>query len=328
MNVIEVLTKKARELDAPILSYLQEGQPENMMESCRHYPQAGGKRMRPVLAVTMAQAVGGKGHLAVPFGAALEIIHNFTLVHDDVMDNDDTRRGLPSVHKVWGMPTAIISGDALFARAFEIIADLEVPDADVRRLLRLTARTVWLVAEGQQMDMNNEDKDSIDVATYIETVEKKTGVLFGAAAAGGAIIGGADPATVDRLYDYGRQLGIAFQIWDDVLGLKGDQSKLGKPVGSDIRNGKKTLIAIDALEHMPDGEGREALLAALGNPDASDVAVKEAIARLEEFGSIERAKKAAIDYVLDSKAKLQSVPDSAEKDFLLALADYAISREL
>jgi geranylgeranyl diphosphate synthase type I len=133
---------------------------------------------------------------------------------------------------------------------------------------------------------------------------------------------------VDRLYDYGRQLGIAFQIWDDVLGLKGDQSKLGKPVGSDIRNGKKTLIAIDALEHMPDGEGREALLAALGNPDASDVAVKEAIARLEEFGSIERAKKAAIDYVLDSKAKLQSVPDSAEKDFLLALADYAISREL
>lgn len=328
MNVIEALTKKARELDAPILSYLQEGQPENMMEACRHYPKAGGKRMRPVLAVTMAEAVGGKGHLAVPFGAALEIIHNFTLVHDDVMDNDDTRRGLPSVHKVWGMPTAIISGDALFARAFEIVADLQVPDADVRRLLRLTARTVWLVAEGQQMDMNNEDKDTIDVPTYIETVEKKTGVLFGAAAAGGAIIAGADEETVERLYDYGRQLGIAFQIWDDVLGLKGDQSKLGKPVGSDIRNGKKTLIAIDALERMPEGEGRKALLAALGNPEASDAAVQGAILSLEQFGSIDRAKKTAIDYILDSKEKLESVAAGPEKDFLMALADYAISREL
>jgi geranylgeranyl diphosphate synthase type I len=327
MNVIETLTKKARELDAPILSYLQEGQPQNLLDAARHYPKAGGKRMRPVLAVTVAQAVGGKGHLAIPFGAALEIIHNFTLVHDDVMDNDDTRRGLPAVHKVWNMPTAIIAGDALFARAFEIVADLEVPDADVRRLLRLIARSVWLVAEGQQMDMNNEYQETIGLPTYIETVEKKTGVLFGAAASGGAIIAGADQSVVDDLYDYGLKLGIAFQIWDDVLGLKADQSKLGKPVGSDIRNGKKTIIAIHALGSMQ-GEQLKRLKAILGNAEASDAEVQEAVALLEEHGSIEYARKAAIDYVEDSKQKLRSVPAGPEKDFLLALADYAISREL
>ncbi len=328
MNVIEVLKQKARELDEPILSFLDEGKPENLMDACRHYPKAGGKRMRPVLAVTIADAVGGKGELALPYGAALEIIHNFTLVHDDVMDNDDTRRGTPAVHTVWGMPTAIIAGDALFARAFEIISDLDIPDADVRKVLRYTSRTVWELAEGQQMDMNNEEADAIDRATYIETVEKKTGALFGSSLAGGAIIGGADDELVKNAYDFGRQMGVAFQIQDDVLGLKGDQSKFGKPVGSDIRNGKKTLIVVDALERMPEGKERDALTAALGNADASDEQVQAAIAALESFGSIDRAEQAARDYVIDSKAKLAALPEGPDKDFLMALADYAISRQV
>lgn len=329
MNVLEILNKKARELDAPIMSYLEEGRPQNLLDAARHYPQAGGKRMRPVLAVTLAEAVGGKGYLAIPYGAALEIIHNFTLVHDDVMDNDDTRRGLPSVHKVWNMPTAIIAGDALFAKAFEILADLEVPDADVRRLLRLTANAVWKVAEGQQMDMNNEERDTISMDDYIETVEKKTGVLFGAAAAGGAIIGGADEASVSRMYDYGVNLGIAFQIWDDVLGLKADQSKLGKPVGSDIRNGKKTLIVINALSLIEEGKtGYDGLLLALGNAQANDAQVGEAIRLLEDIGAIEFAMKVARDYVADAIQKLDSLPESEDKEFLTAMAEYAISREL
>lgn len=328
MNVLAVLNKKARELDAPIMSYLEEGRPQNLLDAARHYPQAGGKRMRPVIAVTLAEAVGRKGSLAVPYGAALEIIHNFTLVHDDVMDNDDTRRGLPSVHKVWNMPTAIIAGDALFAKAFEIVADLEVPDADVRRLLRLTAQTVWKVAEGQQMDMNNEERETITMDDYIETVEKKTGVLFGAAAAGGAIIGGADEATVDRMYDYGVKMGIAFQIWDDVLGIKADQSKLGKPVGSDIRNGKKTLIVINALSQIGGKAGYEGLFTALGNAQASDAQVAEAIRLLEKAGSIDFAMNVARSYVADAIAKLKSLPESEDKKFLTAMAEYAISREL
>lgn len=329
MNVLAVLNKKARELDAPIMSHLEEGRPQNLLDAARHYPQAGGKRMRPVLAVTLAEAVGGKGSLAVPYGAALEIIHNFTLVHDDVMDNDDTRRGLPSVHKVWNMPTAIIAGDALFAKAFEIVADLEVPDADVRRLLRLTAQTVWKVAEGQQMDMNNEDREIITMDDYIETVEKKTGVLFGAAAAGGAIIGGADEATVAGMYDYGVNLGIAFQIWDDVLGIKADQSKLGKPVGSDIRNGKKTLIVINALSQIGESRaGYEGLFSALGNAQASNAEVAEAIRQLEKIGAIDFAMKVARDYVADAIRKLEPLSESADKEFLTAMAEYAISREL
>ena len=330
MDFMKEIGARAKEMHGHIMSYLEEGEPENLVRAARHYPEAGGKRMRPILAQVVAEAVGGKGREAIPFGVALEIIHNFTLVHDDVMDQDDVRRGRPAVHVLFDVPTAIIAGDALFARAFEIISELEVEDASVRKLLKLTARGVWLIAEGQQMDINNENNPDVTVEEYLKTVENKTAVLFACASEGGAIIGGGTDEQVRAMRDYAMNMGIGFQIWDDVLGIVADEGKLGKPVGSDIRNGKRTLIVLHALKGLKatDPGKRVRLLEVLGNEEASDAEVVEAISILDEVGSIEYARQEALRYAAEAKRRLDCIPDGEEKEFLLALVDYAVGREL
>ena len=330
MDFIEDIKVRAKEMHGHIMSYLEEGDPENLVKAVRHYPEAGGKRMRPILAQVVAEAVGGKGKEAIPFGVCLEIIHNFTLVHDDVMDEDEVRRGRPAVHVLFDVPTAIIAGDALFARAFEILSEVEVDDASIRRLLKLTSRGVWLIAEGQQMDINNENNPAVTIDEYLETVERKTAVLFACASEGGAIIGGGTEDQIQAMHDYAISMGIGFQIWDDVLGITADESKLGKPVGSDIRNGKRTLIVLHAIQKLTetDPEAREGLLKILGDQDAGDAEVNEAIALLERTGSIEHARQEALGYAADAKDKLKCIKDCPEKEFLTALVDYAVGREL
>ena len=328
MDIIEILKARSKDLEPYIVNYLKDGVPENLMEAVRHYPRAGGKMMRPVVAMVTADAVGGKGKQAAPFGAALELIHNFTLVHDDLMDNDDTRRGLTAVHVKWDMPTAILAGDALFAKAFEILADLDVTDDKLRRLLKLTAQSVWVLAEGQQLDTNFENQPGITVKDYIGMVEKKTSVLFAAAAAGGAIIGGGTEKQICDMYDYAILLGIAFQLWDDVIGLTGEEKTTGKPVGSDIRNGKRTAIVINALGKG--GRGHpvfDELNSILGKSDASDDEVKRAIEILENLGSIEYASNRAKRYAQCAKDTLDCLPESDHKRFLLSLADFAVTRK-
>ncbi len=327
MDIFEILKNRSRDLEPLISSYLKEGRPDNLMEAVRHYPRAGGKRMRPVVAMVVADAVGGKGKDAAPYGASLELIHNFTLVHDDLMDDDDTRRGLPAVHMKWDMPTAVLAGDALFAKAFEVLADVEVSDDKLRRLLKLTAQSVWILAEGQQLDTDYENNPNTTVDNYLNMVEKKTSVLFASAAAGGAIIGGGSEKQISDLYDYANMLGIAFQLWDDVIGLCGDESVTGKPVGSDIRNGKRTAIVIKALSKGGRGHPKyDELLNTLGNQDASDQEVKRAIEILRELGGVSYATELAERYVKCAKEKLGCLPDSKHKEFLVALADFAIGR--
>jgi len=327
MNIGEILKIRARDLEPYIVKYLKDGSPENLLEAVRHYPRAGGKMMRPVVAMVVADAVGGKGKEAAPFGAALELIHNFTLIHDDIIDDDETRRGIPAVHVKWGVPTAILAGDALFAKAFEILSDIDVPDDKLRRILRLTSQSVWILAEGQQLDIDFENQSNITLENYLNMVEKKTSILFAAAAAGGAIIGGGTDEQISDLYDFAILLGIAFQLWDDVIGLIGDPKKTGKPVGSDIRKGKRTAIVIHAMSRYGRSHPIYDMLASvLGNPNATDGDVNEAIEILKKEGSIDYATKMAKRYVLCAKDKLDCIPESEHKDFLLALADFAIDR--
>ncbi len=328
MDIIGILKARSKDLEPYIVNYLRDGTPENLMEAVRHYPRAGGKMMRPVVAMVTADAVGNKGKQAAPFGAALELIHNFTLVHDDLMDNDDTRRGMQAVHVKWDMPTAILAGDALFAKAFEVLADLDVSDEKLRSLLRLTAQSVWVLAEGQALDTNYENQPNITIKDYIGMVEKKTSVLFAAAAAGGAIIGGGTDKQVSDMYDYAILLGIAFQLWDDVIGLIGDEEVTGKPVGSDIRNGKRTAIVIHAMNKGGRGHPKfDELYSILGKADASDEQVKRAIDILEEVGSIDYAKDRAKRYAQCARDKLGCLNDSDHKRFLMALADFAVTRK-
>ena len=302
----EYLKKMSAELDGPIKSYIGDEEPKNLMDSSKQYPYAGGKRMRPAMAVACCGAVGGDKSKAVPLAVAVEYIHNFTLIHDDLMDGDQVRRGMPTIHVGYGMPTAILAGDALFAKAFQIICDLDVPADRMRDALRYISQAVWDLARGQQMDVNNEGQ-LVTEDVYIETIKLKTSVLFAAAAAGGAIVGGADEKTVKAINEYAIELGLGFQMFDDYLGIAGDPAKTGKSVGNDIRKEFKSV---------------------LGNLDASDEQCARAKDIMEKAGSIEYGLKLAREKVDIAISKIQFLPDTEEKEFMIALANYAIDREV
>ncbi|MBI0583378.1 MAG: polyprenyl synthetase family protein [Methanomassiliicoccus sp.] len=331
MDVMKEITRRAKIIDGQVMSYLQGGDDKKLMMAVRHYPVAGGKRLRPMMAKVIAQAVGDAEDKAVPFACALEIIHNFTLVHDDVMDNDSMRRGRPAVHVLFDMPTAIIAGDALFARAFEIITDSEVPPEHINRLVKITAHTVWLIAEGQQddMDFENMPVESVSIDDYLAMIYKKTAVLFECAAEGGALIGGGTEEQITRMKDYARLMGMGFQVWDDILALTGDEKTLGKPVGNDIRNGKRTLIVLHALSAMDKADPKRAkLLKTLGNEKASPQEIGEAIQILHDCGSIDHARKTAADYAARAKDQLECLPPSVERAFLSGVIDFAVGRKV
>ncbi|OGS44189.1 MAG: hypothetical protein A3K76_06090 [Euryarchaeota archaeon RBG_13_57_23] len=317
---------RVREINEQLMHSFDVIQDKNLKGAMAHYPAAGGKRLRPLLATIASEAVGGKPNSAMPFGIALEMVHNFTLVHDDVMDEDDTRRGIKTVHAAYGIPEAILSGDALFARAFEVALDSKAKDSDLVRLVETLARSVRLLAEGQQMDMDFETAKTVTSDQYMKMIELKTAVLYQAAAQGGAICGGASKAQEDALAEYGRLMGLGFQIWDDVLDLLSDQETFGKPVLNDIRNGKKTLIVIQALEDLK-GPERAELLSTLGNEKATKEELVRARDILDEVGAIDHATKVADGLIKQAKEKLSVLKDSNHKTALIAFADFMVKRK-
>ncbi len=317
---------RIKKINDQLMGSFDAVQDGNLKAAMAHYPAAGGKRLRPLLATIASEAVGGRPDAAMHFGVALEMVHNFTLVHDDVMDEDETRRGIRTVHAEYGIPEAILSGDALFARAFEVALDSDVKDRDLVRLVEILARSVRLLAEGQQMDMDFEDAKKVTSDQYMRMIELKTAVLYQAAAQGGAICGGASKAQETALAEYGRLMGLGFQIWDDVLDLLSDQETFGKPVLNDIRNGKKTLIAVHALENLK-GKEREEFVAVLGKKTASEKELLRAKQILEDSGSIDHAARVSMELVAKAKDRLGVLKDSTHKDALKAFADYMIARK-
>lgn len=328
MDVKIELKKRADELDGPIRSYIGDESPSNLIEATRQYPYAGGKRMRPCMVVSACRAVGGDGEKAVPLAVAIEYIHNFTLIHDDLMDGDVKRRGMDTSHVVYGMPTAILAGDALFARAFEIIAALDIPSDDMRRVLKSTGTAVWDLARGQQMDINNENSGTVSMEDYIETIRLKTSVLFAAGVAGGAIIGGADERTVEAMHGYAMNMGVAFQMFDDILGIYGDPKKTGKSAGNDIRKGKNTVMVCRFRDTVGEGALMDEFMAVFGKEDAADSEIETARRILKETGCYAYAMDMAEEYTNKAIACLDVLPDSQEKEFMKALAEYAMDRDV
>jgi len=326
MDAKEYLIKFSKELDGPIRQYIGDEEPANLIEATRQYPYAGGKRMRPAMVLAAAGAVGGDISKAVPLAVAIEYIHNFTLVHDDFMDGDDKRRGMTTIHVAYDVPTAILAGDALFAKAFQIIAELDVPDRNMRGILRHVTKAVWDLARGQEMDINNERK-IVSEEAYIETIRLKTSVLFAAAAAGGALVGGADDRTVEAMHEYAMALGLGFQIFDDYLGVAGDPAKTGKSVGNDIRKGKCTVMVTHAVRSIKDPKVLDEFKSILGNAEATEEQVKKAKSIMENAGSIAYGRHLAQKKVDEAISKLDVLGPSEYKDFMTALAEYAINRE-
>jgi geranylgeranyl diphosphate synthase type I len=318
--------QRIQKVNGRLMKSLEVVEDEHLRAAMAHYPAAGGKRLRPLLATVVSEAVGGKADTAIPFGVALELVHNFTLVHDDVMDEDDTRRGIKTVHAKYGTPEAILAGDALFALAFETAFETDVDAVRALKLSKILAMSVRLLAEGQQMDMDFERAKTVTADMYMRMIERKTAVLYSAAAQGGTVIGGGNETQQEELFEYGRLIGLAFQIWDDVLDLRSTEEAFGKPVLNDIRNGKKTLIVVHALENLK-GPEREEFLSVLGKKDAGKDELSRAKEILDETGSIEHADRIAHELVAEAKQKLSVLKDSPHKETLKRFADYMVGRE-
>ncbi len=329
---LEVKAYMASRLD-DIERYLEEqlaiGQHPEVLKAIAYYPSAGGKRLRPVLTLAVADAVSpGSSWRALPFGCGLELVHNFTLIHDDLMDKDSVRRGRPTLHTVWNEASAINAGDILFALSFEVMTRTEADDATVRTLVQEAARTVFEIGEGQQWDMDFEEVEpgGVTEAEYLRMVEFKTARLFEMAAKGGARVAGADDALTEAMGMFAREMGIGFQIWDDYLDIFADQDKLGKDVGSDIRNGKHTIMAIRTLGSAG-VEDRATFLRAFGNVEATGEEMEAAIDVMQRAGAIDHARSMAEDYAARAEDRLRALPPSEHREFLRGLIHYMIARD-
>ncbi|MBN2334096.1 polyprenyl synthetase family protein [Candidatus Bathyarchaeota archaeon] len=323
------LAGNAEAIDAYIMEALSDQKPEVLYEAAKHLIKSGGKRLRPYLTVKACESVGGNPVEAVPFAAALEILHNFTLVHDDVMDHDDLRRGHPTVHKLYGTPMAILAGDLLFAKVYDIMVKSRPPGVDPARILEVVKKTTeatLTLCQGQALDVSFPDASGVTEDDYIFMVGAKTSALFRACAEVGALVGGAPDEQVEALGGFAWDAGIAFQIVDDILGITADEEKLGKPVGSDIREGKKTLIMIHALNNASSGQ-MAVLSKALGVEDASHEAIDAAVDTLNQIGSIAYANDVADRYTESALGMLDVIPDNEAKAELRYLVEYFVGRE-
>ena len=235
--ISEMIESSLRALDMP-------ARPAGLYEPVRYALEAGGKRLRPLLCVQACRACGGTAEDAMNAALALEMFHNYTLVHDDIMDHSDTRRGRPSVAAKYGENQAILSGDTMLTLACRLAS--RVPEAVAAKVMELFNEMALRVYEGQQLDTEFETRKRVSIAEYFEMISLKTGALLAAACQIGAIIGGADEAKAKAFFDYGMELGLAFQLRDDWLDTFGDAATFGKPIGGDIINEKKTWMLITA----------------------------------------------------------------------------------
>lgn len=331
MDVLKHMEERARMVEREIDRWVSRGlEPEILARATRHLLEAGGKRLRPCLALTACEAVGGKAEDALEAAAAIELLHNFTLIHDDIMDQDEFRRNVKTVHMLLGVPVAVIAGDALFAKVFEAMAAnakrLGLEGARVVELFDAVSKASFEICQGQVLDMLFEGRADVSEAEYMRMVSGKTGALLEASMKVGALLGKGEPEQVRALAEYGRLIGLAFQMRDDVLGVAGEQEKFGKPIGSDVREGKQTLIVVRALATAQQ-EDKSTLLRALGKQDASEAELKTAIDVLKRAGAIDYVAERARELIAQAKSKLKALPESRARKILSELADFTIKRD-
>lgn len=280
---------------------------------------AGGKRLRPMLLLLAAGALNHRGPDAHQLAAVVEFIHTATLLHDDVVDESDLRRGRKTANAVWGNAASVLVGDFLYSRSFQLMVEL-----DRLEVMKILADTTNQIAEGEVLQLLHVRNPDTDETAYLRVIERKTAVLFAAATRLGAVLAGASPSVQQRLHDYGLALGYAFQIADDVLDYASDAQTLGKNLGDDLAEGKATLPLIHAIAHSDDAT-RARLRAAVEHGDTD--AMPEVLAAIHATGGLDYSRRRARDYAQAAEAALDAVEDNDYTAALRGLARYAVSRD-
>tara|TARA_X000000368_G_scaffold313755_1_gene251391 strand:+ start:2905 stop:3885 length:981 start_codon:yes stop_codon:yes gene_type:complete len=303
------------------------GNPKKLYDAAGHLIVNGGKRLRPYMVIRSCQILGGKSSTAMISASAVEMVHNFTLVHDDIMDNDEMRHGVPTVHKKFGMPIAILAGDVLFSKAFQIISESKLsPNANTHLISRL-AKACVDVCEGQLLDIKMADEKRIPTEKeYITMIGKKTAALFDVSCAMGAICATNKPKDISNLSTFGRNLGIAFQITDDLIGVMGDPKVTKKPVGNDLREGKKSLPILMAIK-LAKGNEKKIILKAFGNSKISKKDLNRAVEVIRSLGIEEKVRNQALKYAEKSEKSLTKYKGTAKVE-LVALLDFVVKRSV
>jgi len=301
-SVLAVMHAQLERLDGPGGALMREmiehhlGWDAHGAEAPDQPAAIGGKLVRTRLCLLSCAAVGGDAFAAAPAAAAVELLHNYSLIHDDIEDRDDIRRGRPAVWKIWGEAQGINAGDVMHALAFSALAELEAVGVEHTRRLHagaILARTSVRLCEGQAHDLALQGKDNIVETEYLDMIGRKTGALMSAAAELGALLGGASDSQAAGFRDFGLHLGLAFQIRDDILGIWGEPENMGKPVGADISRKRCSYPIIWALAQAK-GDDRDLIVAARAQPSPRLIA--DSVAALERIGARDRAEQLAGEY--------------------------------
>ena len=326
MKKTKQIEKNAKIVNKHLNSKLK-GNPKKLYDAAGHLIIHGGKRLRPYMVIRSCQILGGKISNAMPAASAVEMVHNFTLVHDDIMDNDDMRHGVPTVHKKFGMPIAILAGDVLFSKAFQIISESKLSASATIKLVSRLSKACVDVCEGQLLDVKMaEDKRIPTQAEYITMIGKKTAALFDVSCAMGAICATNKSNDISNLSSFGRNLGIAFQITDDLIGVMGDPKVTKKPVGNDLREGKKSLPILMAIKSAK-GKDKKTILKAFGNSKATRNDLNKAVGVIRSLGIEENVRKQALKYAEKAEKSLVKYSGSAKTE-LIALLSFVVKRSV
>jgi len=320
---LSIYEREKKIIDQKLASALKSKQPSELYEPASYILESSGKRLRPLLVILSAKAVGGKPNQVYNAAVAVEMLHNFTLVHDDIMDNADLRRGNLTLHKKYNLNTAILAGDSLLAVAYEFL----LKDCKVNAKEALSAFTHGLVevCEGQSLDTEFETRKNVTQDEYIEMIRKKTAALAQMCCELGTYLVNGSKQDIKALSDYGKYLGIAFQIQDDLLDITADKVDFGKRIGGDLMEGKKTFLFIEALEKAK-GKDKEDLLKVIANKGIRSNQIEKYKRLYEKLGVIKDAKAAIRNYTNKALRSIDKLSNKSEVDIFYWLADSLIKR--
>lgn len=326
-NHFETYLIYKKRVDETLTGSVIKQRPATLYEPLKYVLNSGGKRIRPMMVIFSCEAVGGTMEDALNASVALELLHNFTLVHDDIMDNADTRRGMQTVHKKWNENVAILTGDHLIGLAYSYL--VKTKSAGLTEIIKSFTEGIVEVCEGQSFDKEFEERKDVTLDEYIMMIRKKTAKMLETSAIVGALIGNGSPEQVDNIKNYAANIGLAFQIQDDLLDINADENEFGKKIGGDLVEGKKTYLLLKAIESVDDEKDKQEILnivnkTGLASEDTGKILMVKNI--YKKYGVIESAQKAIERYTKLADKYLNTLPDGEPKERLKWFSEMLMGR--